>query len=354
MMPLALLAAPALLSALAAAPDLGADLRRAAAQGRVSQIDDLLARGAPVDAADARDWTALHHAVIARQSDAARLLLDRGADPNFRGQFDLTPLHWAAMRAYPEICALLMRRGARHDASSLWGMQPLHLAGDAKVVEVLLEAGASLTAVDETGATPLHRARNGRVARAILKQQAADIRLTDRAGRTPLEIVIYDDEAVRGLVMSGTRKAARLRTASGSTEVEVVNVSEEPILDFAVKAEDTPASTAVVRPERLAELAPGQKLTLAVALTRREGAPEGEYRLPFSVTSAGRSLGDFELRVDNTVADTPEDQGYIRLGKGSIRPAPSRLQYFAYAAAPALLVGAIFWARRRTRTLRRS
>lgn len=350
-MPLALLA---LLSSLAAAaPDLGADLRQAAARGKLSQIEDLLARGAPVDAADARDWTPLHHAVLANQADAARLLLDRGADPNYRGQFDLTPLHWAAMKSYPDLCALLMRRGARHDAKSLWGMQPLHLAGEPKVVDVFLEAGASLTAVDQEGETPLHRARAGRVARAILKQKA-DIRLADRAGRTPMDVVVYGDEEVRGLVVTATRKAARLRGASVTFDVEVLNISDKPIPELAVKVEDTPASTGAVRPERYAELAPGQRLVLAVDLRRKEGAAEGEYRLPFGVTSAGASLGTFELRLDNTVGATAEDQGYIRLGKGSVRPAPSRLQYLAYAAAPALLVGAILWVRRRTRALRES
>jgi hypothetical protein len=336
-----------LASGRASSPDLAADLRAAAAQGHVEAITDLLARGANVNAADARDWTALHHATIAGHADAARLLLERGADPNFRGQFDLTPLHWAAMKGRAEICALLLRRGARFDAQSLWGMQPLHLTADAKVAAVLFDAGASVTAADQEGATLLHRARNGSVAKAILEKKA-DIRTRDRAGRTPLEVVVFDENEVKGIVVYVARAAARLRGPSALVPVELFNLTENAISDLVVRVEESVAAGGEARPERVAEFAPGQRLVLTLALTRREGVQEGEYPLAFAVSAGGARLGRIELRLDNSRGQTLEDRGYIRLGKGSIRPAPSRWQYLAYAAGPALLVGALLWLRRRS------
>jgi len=44
-------------------------------------------------------------------------------------------------------------------------MTPLHLAGDEKVVAVLVAAGAQVNVLDDRGRTPLHTARQSIVPR---------------------------------------------------------------------------------------------------------------------------------------------------------------------------------------------
>jgi hypothetical protein len=56
---------------------------------------------------------------------------------------------------------------------------------------------------------------------------------------------------------------------------------------------------------------------------------------------------DFDLRINTERREIPEDSGMIRLAKGSLRPAPSRLHYLAYVAVPLLVFGAWLLVRRR-------
>jgi len=57
--------------------------------------------------------------------------------------------------------------------------------GDADIVTVLLEAGATADAVDGDGSTPLHHADNALVAWELLKA-GASVEVVNRDGDTPL------------------------------------------------------------------------------------------------------------------------------------------------------------------------
>ena len=63
-----------------------ARLRAAAAAGRIVELTDLLARGAPVDAPDEDGETALMKAVRANRPAAAALLRRHGADPELKNR----------------------------------------------------------------------------------------------------------------------------------------------------------------------------------------------------------------------------------------------------------------------------
>ena len=62
---------------------------------------------------------------------------------------------------------------------------------------------------------------------------------------------------------------------------------------------------------------------------------------------AGKPLVDFDLRINTEMREIPEDSGMIRLAKGSLRPAPSRLHYLAYLVVPLLVFVAWLLVRRR-------
>jgi hypothetical protein len=86
--PVAAQAPAARVQAASAAPTagLGARLRAAAAAGRIAEVSELLAQGAPVDARDSDGETALMKSVRANQPQTAALLRRRGADPELENR----------------------------------------------------------------------------------------------------------------------------------------------------------------------------------------------------------------------------------------------------------------------------
>jgi ankyrin repeat protein len=159
----------------------GAPLRTATRFGNTIIVRSALLLGAPLESADGRGFTALHHAAERNHIAITRALIDRGADANARSTPDgLTPVHIAAERGHREIMALLAAGGADVNARSAAGLTPLAqsavagAAGDTAVATLLLRAGADPDIADEDGRTPLHH--------AALNGHAAFIRPVARAG----------------------------------------------------------------------------------------------------------------------------------------------------------------------------
>jgi ankyrin repeat protein len=110
-----------------------ADLRRADGERAVRAAELLIDRGAPVDAHNRDDVTALHQAVRARNLAVVELLLARGADANARDKRGSTPLHravsstgaggTAGVDAAPFVAALLAH-GANPDQRDDRGRSP--------------------------------------------------------------------------------------------------------------------------------------------------------------------------------------------------------------------------------------
>jgi hypothetical protein len=316
----------------------------AAANGQADAVRSLLAGGAPVDGKDASDWTALHHAAANGWTDIASLLLDRGADPNARARFDMTPLHWAAMAGRAEVAGLLTRRGARADARNAYGMTPIHLAADDKVVAVLVAAGAEVNALDARGRTPLHTARQGKVAKALIDGRA-DLRIRTPEGRTAMEIAAVDTTEKAGLSVHGPMMA-RLRGLISQARVTLINISTRP-MDAFVLSGHSPACSVDVTPAQLPSLQPGELADFTLTFVRTPDVREGEHPIFLATSVAGAPLVDFDLRINTEMREIPEDSGMIRLAKGSVRPAPSRLHYLAYLAVPLFVVAAWFIVRQK-------
>ncbi len=306
----------------------------------------MLAGGAPVDGKDASDWTALHFAAAYGWTDVAAILLDRGADPNARARFDMTPLHWAAMRGHAEVAGLLTRRGARADARNAYGMTPLHLAADDKVVAVLVTAGAAVNPLDDRGRTPLHTARQGKVAKALI-DRGADLRIRTPQGRTAMELAAVDTTEKAGLSVHGPM-LARLRGLISQARVTLINISTRPMDNFVLSGH-SPACSVDVTPLQLPSLQPGQLADFTLTFVRATDAREGDHPIFLSTSVAGTHLVDFDLRINTERREIPEDTGMIRLAKGKLLPAPSRLHYLAYVAVPLLVFVAWFVVRHRRR-----
>lgn len=101
----------------------------AAAQAREGDpriLGWLLQAKAPLDAADAEGWTALHHAAAAGNQLAAERLVAAGADVCARDLRGRTPLHlaWLAADGDAALCEQLLRAGADADLTDHEGVTP--------------------------------------------------------------------------------------------------------------------------------------------------------------------------------------------------------------------------------------
>lgn len=141
----------------------------------------------------------LHRAVQFGDAPRVRELLDAGANPNRQDDFGCFPLHLAVLAGETEIARLLLARRADPNALTVTsgnGSSPLYVAieaGNLAIVQVLTNAGASVNSVchhnkRRTEASPLHyavRSGNLAVVQALLSA-GADVNFPDRDGRGPL------------------------------------------------------------------------------------------------------------------------------------------------------------------------
>ena len=135
-------------------PSLDNPLHKAIRNGNISQVRDLLDKGADVNAVNFIQWT----------SDED--LLDNGADVD--ADVDVvniikwTPLHYASIIGDKAIATLLLDKGADVHAVNIIEQTPLHLAclhGYDAVVQLLLDNGADMNVVDHFQLTPIQCAR---------------------------------------------------------------------------------------------------------------------------------------------------------------------------------------------------
>ncbi|XP_061761471.1 ankyrin repeat and SOCS box protein 16 isoform X1 [Nerophis ophidion] len=211
-------------------------LRLAAGWGHVACVEELLFRGAEVNA-DPGGSTALHDACTGAHGVCVKLLLSHGADPqvltadgnaplhlctsplslqctellldsdadvNMRTRDSrLTPLHVAALRGLEEHVELLLARGADILATNRQGETPLNAACSRaerpseagrylRVVQSLLDAGADPQTAGKKLHTPLHNACDNcspRIAELLL-QCGAKVNASNCIGYTPMDCIL--------------------------------------------------------------------------------------------------------------------------------------------------------------------
>ena len=109
----------------------------------------------------------LHRAAFRDRADLVQELLDKGANIDARTGFlnyggGFTALHLAAAEGHLEVVKVLLDRGASI-VTTLFRITALHLAAESwdteiEVVKLLLERGAPINAANTEGNTPLHYA----------------------------------------------------------------------------------------------------------------------------------------------------------------------------------------------------
>jgi ankyrin repeat protein len=151
----------------------------------------LVRSGATCRARNRRGAEPLHYAADANrwkpsaQRDTIAYLLTAGADPNALDRSGVAPLHRAVRTRSSEAVQALLAGGADVHLKNKNGSTPLHLAvqdtgrggagssrarsEQAKIIAILLGAGASVTEQDEKGRSALGACSNERI-RMLLGQ----------------------------------------------------------------------------------------------------------------------------------------------------------------------------------------
>ncbi|KAK5046503.1 hypothetical protein LTR84_008306 [Exophiala bonariae] len=122
-----------------------------------------------------------------------RTLLEYRADPNLKSNSGESVLHYAVATGNAKVVELLVEAGALVDASDSEGRTPLHEAACFPAVAItncLLSHGAQLQVVDADGNSPLHLAAKKsslEVVQSLLKA-GSHLTLRNRQGARPLDL----------------------------------------------------------------------------------------------------------------------------------------------------------------------
>ena len=135
-------------------------LLEAASSGNKAMVEELLSKGANVNAKDADGNTALH-SLSYSNIETVKLLIAKGANVNARNAYGKTPLHVAAAlpwyimgNGYIQISALLIANGADVNAADEEGNTPLFSAvylGSLASIKLLLAHGANIHGENKRG-----------------------------------------------------------------------------------------------------------------------------------------------------------------------------------------------------------
>ncbi|XP_031158336.1 SH3 and multiple ankyrin repeat domains protein 3-like [Sander lucioperca] len=123
-------------------------------------IKVLRSGGAHLDFRTRDGITALHRAVLCRNSSSLTTMLDLGASPDYKDSRGLTPLYHSAMvGGAPYCCELLLQDHATIGMADENGWQEIHQAcryGNVQHLEHLLFYGADMSSQNASGNTALH------------------------------------------------------------------------------------------------------------------------------------------------------------------------------------------------------
>ncbi|XP_056630096.1 GA-binding protein subunit beta-1 [Diorhabda sublineata] len=137
--------------------ELGKQLLKAASDGSVEKVKQLLTKGAPFTA----DWlgtSPLHLSAQNNHFEITEILLRAGISKDARTKVDRTPLHMACYEGHINIVEILLEHGADINCRDLLDMTPLHWAVQNSHIDVvahLLRNNALIEVTNKFDVTPI-------------------------------------------------------------------------------------------------------------------------------------------------------------------------------------------------------
>jgi ankyrin repeat protein len=165
----------------------------AANHGRADCVEEILKRGALINAIDKYEMTALMHASKHGHRDCVAVLLSRGAGVNIVDDHGFTAVHLAAKFGHVQVVEQLFEKGASLEIRDLVeGKTPLHLAaqyGRKDTVKCLLDREAKInrrSTFEKSTAIMLASKEGHKSTVQLLIARGADANLVDMFGWAPL------------------------------------------------------------------------------------------------------------------------------------------------------------------------
>ncbi|WP_341816915.1 ankyrin repeat domain-containing protein [Wolbachia endosymbiont (group A) of Agelastica alni] len=275
-------------------------LHLVARNGHLEVVEKLIENGANVNEKDIHGETPLHRAAEKGRLEVVEKLIENGANVNEKDIHGETPLHRAAEKGRLEVVEKLIENGANVNEKGDNENTPLHWAaenGYLEVIEKLIENGANVNEKGDNENTPLHwAAAKGRLEVVEkLIEKGANIGVEDKGGKTPFERAEKNQrtEVAKFLatVKDNDDKTA-LHYAAEKGNLDLVRLLIENVADINAKNKDgmTPFKIALVydKTEVINFLAIAKDKNNNTAL---HYAVEGdEYGLTFSLLFKGADL----------------------------------------------------------------
>jgi hypothetical protein len=185
----------------------GGDLIKAAQNGDISKVKELLDKGADVNVKDQSGRTALMAAGYFGYEDVVKMLLDNGAHVNTKDNAGITSLIWVcdSKREHINVVKALIAKGADVNASNKKGETALMKAsfsGYSDIVKTLIANEADVNKIAYNGATALLAAKQ--------KGNQEIVQILKNAGAKDMDLV-------EGLIqnLQNTERDVRLKAVEG-------------------------------------------------------------------------------------------------------------------------------------------
>ena len=163
----------------------------AAKKGNLQEVQRLINEGVDVDAGDKEGRTALHWAVHKQNTKLTKFLVESGADVNIEDNYGRSAFHLASQTSelgYTKALARFLNKYIKKmDRENM--KEAIHEAAEAgnlQEVQLLINEGVDINAVDKHGWTPLHVAvhKQNVMLTKFLVANGADVNIEDNYGRS--------------------------------------------------------------------------------------------------------------------------------------------------------------------------
>ncbi|XP_065579603.1 ankyrin-1-like [Artemia franciscana] len=146
-------------------------------------------------------YVLLRGALFNRQIEIAKLLLNYGCKVNSKNIIPSdSPLHLAVVSSDTEVVEMILDKGARINAVDKLGETPLHCAiknsdKNVEMTKLLLKHGSNVKVRTNYGRSPLHLAASRKCPQTVdyLLMHGADVNVIEYNGASPLHLAVLEN-----------------------------------------------------------------------------------------------------------------------------------------------------------------